>query len=92
MSMGRSVNLRAWWVAGLFAVLSVGGLVSLYACQANRQRLVEVFDNGPIGGPPGESEGYIWVGANEEPTEGKNWKTVDEKSLTDEQRRRIRAR
>lgn len=53
-------------------------------------RLVEQFDNGPPGGPEGESEGYRWVGADDRPTEGKCWKTVDPDTLTPQQRARIR--
>lgn len=54
------------------------------------RRLVEVFDNGPVGGQPGPSEGYIWVGQNDMPPCGKHWKPTDPATLTAEQRKRIR--
>ncbi len=58
-------------------------------CTAHR-RLVEVFDNGPVGGPSGASEGYIWVGEGDLPPPGKSWKPTDPDTLTSEQRARIR--
>lgn len=68
-------------------------LGTLYACNSGwlgQQRLVEVFDNGPVGGPRGPSEGYMWVGRNDNPPPGKTWAPIDPETLTAEQRKRIR--
>ncbi len=68
-------------------------LGTLYACNTDMlgpRRLVEVFDNGPVGGPRGPSEGYIWVGKNDTPPPGKTWALIDPDSLTPEQKKRIR--
>jgi hypothetical protein len=51
--------------------------------------LVEQFDNGPVGGPPGPSEGFTWVDEDDRPTPGKHWKRVDPMTLTPEQRREL---
>ncbi len=83
-------NQRAPWLVIVSSLVVIVGMLTLYACHANSKRLVEVFDNGPIGGPRGGSEGYIWVGVNEEPPPGKGWMTVDESTLSDEDRQRIR--
>jgi hypothetical protein len=81
----------------LLLSLGIGALTlalgTLYACNAawmGQQRLVEVFDNGPVSGPRGPSEGYIWVGENQNPPPGKSWAPVDPDSLTPEQQQRIR--
>lgn len=73
-------------VAGVGLAVGVG--VGVGGC-ARGTRLVEVFDNGPAGGPPGGSMGYRWVGVDEKPTAGNGWKTVDYNTLTPEQRKRI---
>jgi hypothetical protein len=73
-----------------FAVLAgVVSLAALRGCHGG-QRLVEVFNNGPVGGPPGGSDGYRWVRADDLPSAGKSWKPVDIDTLTPEQRKRIR--
>lgn len=87
----RTARLRR----GLLLSLGIGVLAvtlsTLYACNGGGQRrLVEVFDNGPVGGPGGASEGYVWVGTNADPPPGKSWAPVDPDSLTAEQRKRIR--
>ncbi len=69
--------------------VTIGALVSLRGCHGDR-RLVEVFDNGPVGGPPGGSQGYRWVGVHDNPPPGNGWKTVDYNTLTPQQRARIR--
>ncbi len=74
----------------LASLIAIGVLVVAFAsCRQNR-RLVEVFDNGPVGGPAGASEGYIWVGSDDLPPPGKTWGPVDPEKLTPEQRTRIR--
>ena len=76
----------------VFSCLLIAALMSfamLRGCHGG-QRLVEVFDNGPVRGPSGPSEGYRWVGADEHPPAGKGWKPVDPATLTPEQRTRIR--
>jgi len=67
----------------------IGLGVGVASCQS-KSRLVEQFDNGPVGGPTGGSEGYIWVGKDDEPSPGKHWRDVDPKSLAPEQKARIR--
>ena len=59
ISPNRRRCLRGVGVALFIAVMSVS--VGVVACQ-RKSRLVEQFDNGPVGGPPGGSEGYMWVG------------------------------
>lgn len=78
-------------VAAIAAVVLFGLAVTLLirGCHSD-PRLVEQFDNGPVGGPRGESEGYRWVGQHDEPTAGKTWKPVDPDTLTPDQRKRIR--
>jgi hypothetical protein len=70
------------------ALAAIGLGVGVVSCQS-KSRLVEQFDNGPLGGPPGASEGYIWVGKDDHPSPGKNWRDVDPKTLTPEQKSRI---
>lgn len=80
-------------LAGCLAVLmAMLGLVAQVSCSiiGRRDRLVEVFDNGLVGGPRGASEGYIWVGKNDLPLPGKTWAPTDPESLTPEQKARIR--
>jgi hypothetical protein len=55
-----------------------------------QRRLVEVFDNGPVGGSQGPSEGYIWVREDDLPAPGKTWAPVDPATLTADQKKRIR--
>lgn len=76
----------------LFAVARVMLALMVFAPLAgcSEKRLVEVFDNGPVGGPQGASEGYIWVGENDNPPPGKSWAPVDAATLTAEQKKRIR--
>lgn len=78
----------------LLGIVAAGvALAALYACNGGTmgsRRLVEVFDNGPVGGPRGPSEGYIWVGRNANPPPGKTWAPTDPDTLTPEQRKRIR--
>lgn len=69
-------------------LLALVVLMPLASC--GNKRLVEVFDNGPVGGPQGPSEGYIWVGKNDNPPPGKTWAPVDENTLTPQQKKRIR--
>ena len=77
-------------VAGILAMIALMATgVGVVACQS-KSRLVEQCDNGPVGGPPGASEGYFWVGRDDHPTPGKNWRDVDPKTLTPEQKARIR--
>jgi len=92
MDMRRPRSLR-----GAALLLAIGlmavSLVTLYACNngvIGPKRLVEVFDNGPVGGPRGASEGYLWVGTNASPPPGKTWAPTDPETLTPEQRKRIR--
>ena len=82
---------------GMVVLLGIAGaavaLGTLYACNGGgfgQRRLVEVFDNGPVGGPQGSSEGYIWVGKNDHPPPGKSWAPTDPNTLTAEQKKRIR--
>lgn len=70
---------------GLLALVM---LMPLAAC--GEKQLVEVFDNGPAGGPRGESQGYIWVDSSEMPPPGHTWAPVDPETLTPEQKKRIR--
>lgn len=72
------------------AGLALGGLLACKSARMGEHRLVEVFDNGPVGGPRGPSEGYIWIGENQNPPPGKTWAQVDPDTLTPEQRKRIR--
>jgi hypothetical protein len=51
--------------------------VALTGCEETR--LVEQFDNGPVGGPQGPSEGIRRVGVNELPPTGKSWQPVESK-------------
>ncbi len=69
-------------------ILAVAVALPLASC--GNKRLVEVFDNGPVGGPQGASEGYIWVGKNDNPPPGKSWAPTDPEKLTPEQKKRIR--
>ncbi len=71
------------------AVLTGVGVLAVQSCVGGRQ-LVEVFDNGPVGGPPGGSEGYRWVRKGDLPPAGKGWRITDPATLTPEQRARIR--
>lgn len=71
------------------AVFCVGVFVA-HGCLGGRHVLVEQFDNGPVGGPPGASEGYIWVREGDEPSSGKGWKRTDPATLTPAQKQRIR--
>jgi hypothetical protein len=81
----RPIQLALITIALLTAV---GSFALLRGCHAN-QRLVEQFDNGPIRGKPGPSEGYFWVGPDDHPSAGKHWKPTDPATLTPEQRQRI---
>ncbi len=82
------VALAGVAVVGMVVVVVVVGVGGVAGC-APGKRLVEVFENGPAGGPPGGSMGYRWVGVHDEPTPGSGWKTVDYNTLTPEQRKRI---
>jgi hypothetical protein len=73
-----------------FARVMVALIVLLPLAACGERRLVEVFDNGPVGGPQGASEGYVWVGEKEMPPPGKTWAPVDPDTLTPEQKKRIR--
>lgn len=76
-------------VVGCGVVLAAG--LWLVSCQSHSQRrLVEVFDNGPVGGPSGPSEGFIWVGKDDVPPPGKSYRPTDPATLTAEQKKRIR--
>lgn len=79
---------RTWLLTLARSVLALLVILPLAAC--SQKRLVEVFDNGPAGGPQGPSEGYIWVGKYDNPPPGKSWAPVDETTLTPEQKKRIR--
>lgn len=85
----RSALRRGVVILCAGVILASGSILGLSACQGEK-RLVEQFDNGPVGGPQGPSEGYIWVGRDDLPSPGKSWLTVDPASLTDAQRARIR--
>ncbi len=82
-------RLRSLAVPILAVCVAAGAVLALRGCHGG-QRLVEVFDNGPVGGPPGPSEGYKWVGRDDLPPAGKGWKPVDPDTLTPEQHKRIR--
>lgn len=88
----RSTRSRRGMIVLLGIAAAAVALGTLYACNGGfgRQRLVEVFDNGPVGGPQGASEGYIWVGKNDHPPPGKSWAPTDPDKLTAEQKQRIR--
>jgi hypothetical protein len=75
------------WAGGAAVLL---GLMVTVAWYRHSQRLVEVFDNGPLGGTPGPSEGMMWVGKHDLPPPGKSWKPIDPATLTDAQKQRIR--
>lgn len=72
-----------------FPALAISVVALLAGCDSRRV-LVEQFDNGPVGGPRGASEGYFWVSESDDPTLGKSWKRIDPATLTEEQRKRIR--
>lgn len=80
------MQTRGSSLAQIAAIMLVLG--TLAGC--GERRLVEVFDNGPVGGPQGASEGYVWVGEKEMPPPGKTWAPVDPDALTPEQKKRIR--
>ena len=88
----RSTSSRRGTVVLLGIAVASVALGTLYACNGGfgQRRLVEVFDNGPVGGPRGSSEGYIWVGENDHPPPGKSWAPTDPETLTAEQKKRIR--
>ena len=68
----------------------VGAVLVLGGCSGGSDWIVvEQFDNGPVGGPPGASEGLRKVRKGDHPTAGKNWKQVDPASLTPEERREL---
>jgi hypothetical protein len=76
-----------------FVILGLLFIVSVFiahGCLGGRSTLVEQFDNGPVGGPEGASEGYIWVREGDNPSPGKHWKRTDPDSLTPDQKKRIR--
>lgn len=77
------------WSAVLGCGAVIGAALWLASCQTQK-RLVEVFDNGPVGGPAGSSEGFIWVGESDMPPPGKSWRPTDPAALTQEQKKRIR--
>ena len=87
--MTRNTRTFLVW-SGLVACCVLVGCGLLIASCQSQQRLVEVFDNGPVGGPAGASEGYIWVGKDDLPPPGKGWKPTDPATLSDEQKKRIR--
>lgn len=80
------MQTRGSSLAQIAAIMLVLG--TLAGC--GERRLVEVFDNGPVGGPQGASEGYVWVGEKDMPPPGKTWAPVDPNALTPEQKKRIR--
>lgn len=82
------VNSKGALLIGAGAVVIACVLV-VASCRSNR-RLVEVFDNGPVGGKQGPSEGMIWVGKDDLPPPGKSWKTIDPATLTEDQKKQIR--
>lgn len=95
------MRIRANRISVAAGLAVAGVVVVLFVAQCSRgggrERLVEMFDNGPLvrGADgrlvpqPGPSEGYRWVGAGEEPPEGKHWRVVNFDELTAEQRARI---
>lgn len=85
--MRRGAVARTAAVLGGVAILASAGWIA--SCHGSRSRLVEQFDNGPFGGPPGGSEGYYWVHASDLPTPGKHWRSVDPATLTPEQKKQI---
>jgi len=90
VSIARSRRRTIMLLGIVAACIALGGV---YACSGGgfgQRRLVEVFDNGPGGGPGGPSEGYMWVGKNDHQPPGKSWAPVDADSLTAEQKKRIR--
>ncbi len=82
----------------LVALLAFAAVLVKCSQAGGKQRLVEVFDNGPlVRGPDGKthfqggpSEGYIWVREDDLPPPGKNWRPVNYDELSAEQRQRIR--
>lgn len=70
-------------------MLGVAGVLVLVLGGCQQRVLVEVFDNGPHGGPKGGSMGYRWVEDPSRPTTGNSWVRVDPESLTAEQRKRV---
>lgn len=87
------MRTKAFKIATILVVslLVVAASFAAHGCMGGRKKLVEQFDNGPIGGPPGASEGYLWVSEDDNPTPGKNWKPTDPATLTPEQQKRIHA-
>lgn len=77
------------WSAAVGCGVVLAAAMWLASCQSQR-RLVEVFDNGPVGGPSGPSEGFIWVGKDDMPPPGKSYRPTDPATLTPEQKKRIR--
>jgi hypothetical protein len=73
--------------SGFVAATVVAVALVLAGCGGNDWEVVEQFDNGPMGGPRGASEGFKKVHRGDLPTPGKNWKHVDPATLTPEQRR-----
>ncbi len=80
---------RGLWRAGWIAASVCAALATLAACDRGR-RLVEVYDNGPVGAQPTSNGYYIWVGKDDLPPPGNSWKPVDYDALTPEQRSKIR--
>ncbi|MBU6413366.1 MAG: hypothetical protein KGS45_07815 [Planctomycetes bacterium] len=77
------------WSAAVGCGVALPATMWLASCQSQRQ-LVEVFDNGPVGGPSGPSEGFIWVGKGDRPPPGKSYRPTDPATLTPEQKNCIR--
>lgn len=86
--MSRFSLRRVWLLAGACLIVAAA-LLLLRGCHPGKQ-LIEVFDNGPAGGPRGPSQGYKWVDRDALPPPGQGWKPVDYSTLSAEQRKRIR--
>ena len=97
--MAQNATRRGIMVAlTLVALLAIAVVLVKCSRAGGKQRLVEVFDNGPLVREPdgtthlqgGPSEGFIWVGKDDRPPPGKNWRPVNYDELSAEQRQRIR--
>ena len=73
----------------ILCVLLAASPLAAIGCDGDR-RLVEVYDNGPVGGQAVSNGYYMWVGEDDLPPPGNTWKPVDYGSLTPAERAKIR--